>query len=147
MLNAWTTAERNLFDYLLEELGDEENTTAFIGEYPPDFADETIDHLWYLSIDGGGTPDDVGAGVAYCGLNAGATFEGVFESRETAQQYGIAVKALLPMAEDEVSGVFDLRLESEPTIVRAVVRRNPNQANAGEIRVWRLTVPLSCVVR
>jgi hypothetical protein len=147
MANSWTTAERNLFDYLLTVFtADIEDTTAFIGEYPPAFNDEDIDYLWFVSIDGGGTPDDVGAGVAYCGMNAAARFEGIFESRETAQEYGIAVKNLLPLASGTVVNVFDLRLESEPSIERAVVRRDPDQANAGEIRVWRLMVPLSCVV-
>ncbi len=146
MANSWTSAEQNAFAYLLAQLGDAENVTGFLGEFPAGFADKSLDYIWYFAITGGGEPDDVGAGVAYCGLNANAIFEGIFENRETAQEYGVAVKNLLPVANGTIANVLDLRLTSEPSIERAVVRRDADQSEGGELRVRRLTVPLACVV-
>lgn len=147
MANTWTTAERNAFDYLLTATGDAENTTAFLGEYPAAFADETVTYMWTFGIDGGGEPDDVGAGDAYCGMNADATFDGVFASREVAQSYGVTIKNLFPLAEGAVANVYDWRLKSEPRIERAVVKRDPDQTTAGDVRVWRLVIETTCVVR
>lgn len=146
MANSWTTAERNAFDYLLAQLGDTENTTAFLGEFPSAFADDSLTYLWTFHIDGGGDVDDVGAGDDYCGLNANAMFEGIFETRETAQQYGVAVKNLFPAASGTVAGLYDWRLTAEPSLARAVVRRDPDQTNGGEVRVWKLEIPMACVV-
>ena len=147
MANSWTSAEENAFAYLLSELGDTEDVTGFIGEFPAGFADVALDYIWYFAITGGnGEPDDVGAGVSYCGMNADAIFEGVFETREKAQEYGIAVKNLLPVANGTIANILDLRLTREPSIERAVVKRDPDQTEGGELRVWRLTIPLSCVV-
>ena len=86
------------------------------------------------------------AGERACGMNAGATFDGVFVSRETAQEYGIAVKNLMNLATGTVTKVSDLRLASEPAIERAIVKRDPDQATAGEVRVWRLTIALTCTI-
>jgi hypothetical protein len=79
-------------------------------------------------------------------MNADAIFEGVFETREKAQEYGVAVKNLLPVANGTIANILDLRLTREPSIERAVVKRDPDQTEGGELRVWRLTIPLSCVV-
>jgi hypothetical protein len=145
--NSWTTAERNAFDYLLTVFtADAENTTAFLGEFPGAFADETQDYMWYFAANGGGAPDDVGAGVPYCGLNCSAIFEGIFKDREAAQYYGCAVKNLMPAASGAIAGISDIRLASEPSISRVVVKREADQAVAGDLRAWRLTVPIECVV-
>lgn len=146
MANSWTSAENNVITYLISQLGDTLNTTAFAGEFPDSFADETLDYMWYFAIPGGGEPDSVGGNYDYCGLNGAAIFEGVFESREKAQEYGISVKNLLPFSSGTVSNIYDLRLESEPSIERAIIRRNPDQDNAGELRVWRLRIPMEAVV-
>ncbi len=147
MSNSWTTAERNAFDYLLTQFtADVENVTAFLGEFPGSFADETQDYMWYFAANGGGTPDDVGAGVPYCGLASAAVFEGIFKDRETAQYYGCAVKNLLPAAANTIAGISDIRLASEPSLSRVVVKRDADQTNAGDLRAWRLTVPIECVI-
>jgi len=146
MANSWTSAETNLLAYLLTQLGDTEDVTGFVGEYPGHFADETVDHMWFVAITGGGTPDDVGAGVAYCGMNAKAVWDGVYTSRADAQADAIAIKNLLPLAVGTVTNLSDLRLESEPEIERAIVQRDPDQESAGHVRVWRVIVPMTCIV-
>lgn len=147
MANSWTTAETNAFAYLIAQTGDTSDTTAFVAEYPASFADIANAYMWMFAIQGGGEPDDVGAGQSYCGLNADAIFDGVFTSRETAQAKAITVKNLFPIAEGTVAGLYDWRLKTEPLIERAVVQhRDPDQATAGELRVWRLTIPMTCVV-
>ena len=146
MSNSWTDAENNVVSYLCTQLGDTLNTEGFAGEFPASFADESLDYMWFFAITGGGTPDDVGAGVPYCGMNANAVFEGIFESREKAQEYGIAVKNLLPVATGTITNIQDLRLANEPEIVRGEVRRDPDQVEAGNVRIWHLIIQLDCIV-
>jgi len=145
-VNSWTTAENNVFAFLNTTLADTEDTNAFIGEFPANFADLTQDYLWYVALNGDGTPDEVGAGQSYCGMNAGGIFEGIFKSRETAQEYALKVRNLMPVATSDIASIQDLRLTAEPSISRALVDRGSDQTAAGELRVWRLTINLSCII-
>jgi hypothetical protein len=148
MANRWTTAENNAYAFLLDALTAEvDGETAFQNELPATFADETVDHIWHFSINGGGDPDDVGAGESTCGINCAGVIEGLFIERTDAQQFACDVKVLMPVAADDIEGIQDMRLEKEPSIMRVKYKREADQTNqSGEGRGWAVTIPLSCVI-
>lgn len=140
----WQQGERDVFDYLLDAFGDTEDSTAFLGEYPPDFADETITHMWMFAFEGGGENDGFARKESHFAINGTARWDGVFTTRAEAQAYACQIMGLFPIddsGENRYPRWNDLKLSTDPLIQRAVVRRNPDQTStAGERRVWQVTV-------
>lgn len=148
MANLWTTGERNAFDYLLTQLTETENQTAFLGELPANFKSETYDYEWCFKLTGPGEVDDVGAGQGVCGINLDGMIEGIFINREDAQEFAVNVKALLPVASTTITNVQDLRMTAEPTLSLGVeIERDSDQEKAGNIRTWVIEIPLKAVLK
>lgn len=149
MPSLWETGERNAFAYLLTQLTETENQTAFLGELPANFANETYDYMWFFALMGPGEVDNVGAGQQICGYNdLVGTIEGVFLSRSDAQQFAEDVKALMPVAKGAITKVDDLRMTAEPMLERGTeTERKADQDSAGNLRVWLLTIPVQAVLK
>lgn len=137
-LYAWQNAERRVYDYLVNKLGANDGTTAFLEEYGK-FAPEA--EFWKFQISGPG--DGQMVPVPFWSFDA--EFEGVYKSRSSAQQaWGRLAVALGDLVQPGVlEGVISVRYGQKPNIERVVMKANQDEAaTGGEVRRWRITVPM-----
>lgn len=155
MANNWTTAETNLFNYLLAALGDIENKTAFAApdgyaranEYLPGFADTKYDYMWTCWFEGGGESADRGPTNSLPYVRGTAYFRGFFKNRDKAREYALAVASVLPVhnqvgPSDTACALWrHLTISQDPAIKYATARRKLDQAEkSGETRGWLLEI-------
>jgi len=157
MANNWTSAERKLFDYFLNALGDTENRQAFApidaavreNEYLPGLRDSRYAYMWTCWFEGGGETADRGPTDTLCYVRGAAYFRGFFTSRDTAREYAVAVSKLLPIHNTTAPSAATVLLwrhlfiSADPSIRLGVARRVVNQSGkAGEVLGWVLEIQM-----
>ena len=147
-LEAWDGAEERIFGYLLGLTSCDRDVNAFLGELPKDFV-YSAEGFWMFAMGGGGAPLDYEINMntpGGCGeRQMNATFEGIYNDRTTAKRIAGILMENFPIAESTLTGVSRMKPSEEPTVARDVILRRADQAQGGEMRIWRVSQPFEII--
>ena len=148
--STWDNAELTIFGFFQTLLGGTYEVDAFIGELPKDFEYASVDGVWMVGMEGGGTPLDFDQNINTPGgwveKELGVRFDGIWNTRDQAKRVAGQLMDALPITENAINGVRRLRPTEEPMIERGIVERAADQSLAGDMRVWRVACPMLALI-
>lgn len=155
-VEAWTNAEEQCYRFLCGILSATHNADAFKAELAEGFQLDAQRGMWTFSIGGetGEAPLDYdwnhnlpGGGGTDPLWKLPALFHGIWSDREVAIRAAGVIVANTPIRENSLTGVFRFRMRRAPSIVRAVYKIAADQATGGDVRVWKLEIPMEVIFR
>ncbi len=151
VVEAWEHAENACYGFLREALGATHNADSFIAELPKDFVYNSRRGMWLFAIgdEPGDAPLDAEFNVRHPGgmgtnplWQMPARLQGVWTERSAAILAAGVMRAVLPIPENSIDGIFRFNRRTEPNIVRTTILRKADQDKGGIMRVWRMQQPM-----
>jgi len=136
-LYAWRNAERNVFDHIISETGDVENTSAWLAELPKDAPSIADLAGWSFAITGIAEPES--SPRPYWRFTA--TLDGFFSERIEAQRLAGKIMELCPIRSGTVDGIELVRVLG-CELRRGTRSIDEDLSQGGEMRVWFLEMQL-----
>ena len=148
-LQAWKLAEEGVFTWIREILGGDYDQNAFLAELPKDYDFTNENYMWYFAVTGGGTPLDFDINMNTAGgcgsFQMNAELGGIFETREDAQECAGQIMDSTPMPSSTVDNVTRFKISENPTIERDIIPRKSDQAQGGDMRIWKLGITFEII--
>ena len=146
---AWQGAEAKMLAHFIEKLDSVEKgpdaNAIEVEKFPRAFPKDEDVHIYTFEIHGPGEMVPASApGRPFCAWKMDATLMGLFTKRKTGQAFAGLVVDSLPF-KDPGQGITHLEHTENPSLVRDVIILKEDQSTGGQVRIWRLTVPMLAV--